>query len=73
MPDGYRITPDTVTCWKGWASGWDRNQQGDGMYLFRHSASVGWRIYGQGSTFDCAELGIRKDPNDPPPFCSYGG
>jgi hypothetical protein len=70
LPDGYRITPDTVRCWKDWASGWDRNQQGDGMYLFRYSPSVGWRIHGQGSAFDCAELGIRKDSNDPPPFCS---
>jgi hypothetical protein len=70
LPDGYRITPDTVECWKDWATGWDRNQEGDGMYLFRYSPSGGWRIHGQGSAFDCATLGIPKDPDDPPPFCS---
>ncbi|MFE9691445.1 hypothetical protein [Micromonospora sp. NPDC005806] len=70
LSDGYRISPDTVECWKGWATGWDRNQQGDGMYLFRYSPSRGWRIHGQGSAFDCATLGIPKDPDDPPPFCS---
>jgi hypothetical protein len=70
LPDGYRINPGTVGCWKDWAFGWDPNQQGDGMYLFRYSPSRGWRVHGQGSAFDCAALGISKDPNDPPPFCS---
>jgi hypothetical protein len=70
LPDGYRINPDTVQCWKDWATGWDRNQQGDGMYLFRYGPSRGWRIHGQGSAFDCAALGSPKDPDDPPPFCS---
>ncbi|MFC0031533.1 hypothetical protein ACFFMM_18610 [Micromonospora chaiyaphumensis] len=73
LPGGYRIAADTVDCWKGWATGWDRNQQGDGMYLFRYSTSQGWRVHGQGSAFDCATLGIPKDPDDPPPFCSFGG
>ncbi|MFE9914662.1 hypothetical protein ACFYPG_05825 [Micromonospora sp. NPDC005553] len=71
LPHGDRITPDTVGCWRGWAFGWNRDQQGDGMYLFRYTASQGWRIHGQGSAFDCGDLGIEKDPDDPPPFCSW--
>ncbi|MET0416069.1 MAG: hypothetical protein ABW022_08615 [Actinoplanes sp.] len=69
LPDGYRHTPDTVDCWRNWASAWDRGQEGDGMNLFRYNSTVGWRLHGQGSSFSCASLGIEIDPGDPPPFC----
>ncbi|MEW2428752.1 hypothetical protein AB0877_12110 [Micromonospora sp. NPDC047644] len=69
LPDGYRINPDKVVCWRDWATGWDPKQEGDGAYLFRYTPSRGWRIHGAGSAFSCADLGITKDPDDPPPFC----
>ncbi|MEU4399437.1 hypothetical protein [Micromonospora orduensis] len=70
LPKGYRITPDRVQCWKGWATGWDTHQQSDGAYLFRHHPTHGWRIHSQGSSFSCTDLGITIDPNDPPGICS---
>ncbi|MEV7328370.1 hypothetical protein [Micromonospora sp. NPDC093244] len=70
LPEGYRINPDRVQCWKGWATGWDPDQQGDGAYLFRHTPTHGWRIHSQGSSFSCTDLGITIDPNDPPGICS---
>jgi hypothetical protein len=70
LPAGYRITPDTVDCWKNWATGWDRKQIGDGMDLFRYTSGTGWRLHSQGSSFECDNLGIRVDPDDPPPFCT---
>jgi len=45
------------------------NPPGDGSYLFRYTAKGGWRFYAEGSAFECADLGIQVDPNDPPPFC----
>ncbi|MFI7606133.1 hypothetical protein ACIBTV_13505 [Micromonospora sp. NPDC049366] len=72
LPPGYRVSADTVECWRNWASGWQRDQAGDGMYLFRYTQQRGWRVHASGSSFDCAELGIPKDPDDPPPFCTYG-
>ncbi|MEV1154773.1 hypothetical protein AB0J27_05090 [Micromonospora chokoriensis] len=70
LPDGYRLSPDRVDCWRDWATGWDPNQQGDRAYLFRYTPSRGWRIHGVGSAFDCADLGITKDLDAPSPFCS---
>ncbi|MEH1167358.1 hypothetical protein V6V47_18430 [Micromonospora sp. CPCC 205539] len=58
-----------MDCWKGWATGWDRDQEGDGMYVFQYNAGQGWRIKGQGSAIECGQLGITIDPDDPPPFC----
>ena len=66
---GYEITPDTVECWRDWASGWDRNQAGDGLLVFRYAPGTGWRYHSAGSAIECANLGIRVDPDDPPPFC----
>ncbi|MEH1167360.1 hypothetical protein V6V47_18440 [Micromonospora sp. CPCC 205539] len=69
LPNAYRITPDTVRCWRGWAAGWDRNQKGDGLYAFQNTPDQGWRIKGQGSAIECEQLGIMIDSSDPPPFC----
>jgi len=66
---GYRIDPRTVQCWHGWATGYDPYWVGDGDDLFRYNARTGWHFYGEGSAFECKTLGIKVDPQDPPPFC----
>jgi hypothetical protein len=66
--NGFQLTQDTVRCWKNYAWATDSNWQGDGDALFRHS-STGWHFLSEGSALVCADLGVKVDPKDPPPFC----
>ena len=63
------VDPHSLLCWHNWAIAEPLNPPGDGSYLFRYTATGGWRFYAEGSAFECADLGIQVDPNDPPPFC----
>ena len=73
LPDGFRLTQ--VKCWHGWASAGviapSPDTQGDGVILFRFSRDNGWRKYGEGSAWNCNDLGIKRIPGDPPPFCAF--
>ncbi len=63
MPADARITPDTVRCEAGWASGFDLTRPEDGLYLFRYTVGEGWQKKGKGTGVDC----IRNDL--PPILC----
>ena len=73
LPAGYRLTD--VECWHGWASAGEiassPDRQGDGLIVFRYTAGRGWRKWGEGSALNCDEMGIKKIPGDPPPFCAF--
>jgi hypothetical protein len=61
MPPGARITPDTVRCQAGWASGFDLDRPEDGRYLFRYTVGDGWQKTAKGTGVDCMR-------NDLPPL-----
>ena len=55
-----------VQCVKGWAGADPQGgNAGDGVYLFHYKAGTGWKYYGEGSGYDCKDLGL----NEPAPFC----
>jgi len=64
LPKG--VTFGGVECVKGWAGADPQGgNAGDGVYLFHYKAGTGWKYYGEGSGYDCEELGL----NEPAPFC----
>jgi hypothetical protein len=73
LPAGDKLTG--VQCWHGWASAGEiaasPDRQGDGLIVFRYTAGQGWRKWGEGSALDCKQMGIKKIPGDPPPFCTF--
>lgn len=63
LPKGQ--TFGRVQCVDGWAGADPQGPNtGDGVYLF-HKAGTGWKYYGEGSGYDCKDLGLTK----PAPFC----
>jgi hypothetical protein len=55
-----------VECVQGWAGADLRGPSaGDGVYLFHYKAGTGWKYYGEGSGYDCKDLGL----TEPAPFC----
>ncbi|GGM11959.1 MULTISPECIES: hypothetical protein [Micromonospora] len=67
LPEG--VTFGGVECVQGWAGADPQGPNvGDGVYLFRHTAGTGWKYYGEGSGYDCADLGV----TEPAPFCISG-
>jgi hypothetical protein len=64
LPKG--VTFGSVECVKGWAGADPQGPNvGDGVYLFHYKAGTGWKYYGDGSGYDCKDLGL----NEPAPFC----
>ncbi|WP_213009082.1 hypothetical protein [Paractinoplanes toevensis] len=64
LPKG--ATFGNVECVKGWAGADPQGPNvGDGVYLFHYKAGTGWKYYGEGSGYDCKDLGLTQ----PAPFC----
>ncbi|MGC4868659.1 hypothetical protein ACLQ3B_24845 [Micromonospora sp. DT53] len=64
LPKGW--TFGSVECVKDWAGADPQGPtEGDGVYLFHFVAGTGWKYYGDGSGYDCKDLGLRE----PAPFC----
>ena len=64
LPKGQ--TFGKVQCVKDWAGADPQGPDtGDGVYLFHYKAGTGWKYYGDGSGYDCKDLGL----NEPAPFC----
>ncbi|MBW4704410.1 hypothetical protein [Micromonospora sp. RL09-050-HVF-A] len=64
LPKG--MTFGKVECVKDWAGAAPQGPKaGDGVYLFHHTAGTGWKYYGEGSGYDCKDLGLTV----PAPFC----
>ncbi len=56
-----------IECVKGWAGAvLQGSRAADGFYLFHYTAGPGWRFYGEGSGYECKELGL----TEPAPFCT---
>ncbi|MEV4772896.1 hypothetical protein [Micromonospora humida] len=67
LPKG--MTFGNVECVKGWAGAVPQGPKtGDGVYLFHYTAGTGWKYYGEGSGYDCRDLGL----TEPAPFCISG-
>ncbi|MGC4886409.1 hypothetical protein [Micromonospora sp. DT227] len=67
LPSG--MTFGSVECVQGWAGAVPQGPKtGDGVYLFHHTAGTGWKYYGEGSGYDCTDLGL----TEPAPFCVSG-
>lgn len=63
LPQGQ--TFGRVQCVKDWAGADPEGPNpGDGVYLF-HLKAGGWKYYGEGSGYDCKDLGLKE----PAPFC----
>ncbi|WP_328340749.1 SPOR domain-containing protein [Micromonospora sp. NBC_00421] len=64
LPKG--MTFGGVECVKDWAGADPQGPKaGDGVYLFHYTAGTGWKYYGEGSGYDCKDLGL----TEPAPFC----
>ncbi|GAA0524231.1 hypothetical protein GCM10010172_00800 [Paractinoplanes ferrugineus] len=64
LPKGVAL--GSIKCVQGWAGADPQGANvGDGVYLFHYKAGTGWKYYGDGSGYDCKDLGITK----PAPFC----
>lgn len=64
LPKG--VSFGSVQCVKDWAGADPQGSKaGDGVYLFHYVAATGWKYYGEGSGYDCADLGLKE----PAPFC----
>ena len=64
LPKG--VTFGKVECVKDWAGADPQGSNvGDGVYLFHYTAGTGWKYYGEGSGYDCKDLGLTV----PAPFC----
>nr|WTA65515.1 hypothetical protein OHB51_23755 [Micromonospora sp. NBC_00855] len=64
LPKGW--TFGSVQCVKDWAGADPQGPTaGDGVYLFHYVTGTGWKYYGDGSGYDCKDLGL----NEPAPFC----
>ncbi|MFI9641371.1 hypothetical protein ACIG87_15125 [Micromonospora sp. NPDC051925] len=56
----------SVECVKDWAGADPQGANvGDGVYLFHYKAGTGWKYYGEGSGYDCKDLGLTESA----PFC----
>lgn len=56
-----------MQCAQTWAAAdVTRPAGGNVRYLFHYATDTGWRYYGQGAEWDCAELGLTR----PAPFCT---
>ena len=61
LPKGW--TFGEINCVKGWAGADPQGPNaGDGVYIFQYKAATGWKYYGDGSGYDCADLGIKEAP-----------
>ncbi|MGC4755417.1 hypothetical protein [Micromonospora trifolii] len=64
LPKGW--TFGSVQCVKDWAGADPQGPNaGDGVYLFHYVTGTGWKYYGDGSGYDCKDLGL----TEPAPFC----
>ncbi|MCG5446011.1 hypothetical protein NIE79_004575 [Micromonospora sp. NIE79] len=64
LPKGW--TFGGVQCVKDWAGADPQGPTaGDGVYLFHYVTGTGWKYYGDGSGYDCKDLGL----TEPAPFC----
>ncbi|WP_444947883.1 hypothetical protein [Micromonospora ureilytica] len=64
LPKGW--TFGGVQCVKDWAGADPQGPKaGDGVYLFHFVTGTGWKYYGDGSGYDCKDLGL----TEPAPFC----
>ncbi|MEU7750871.1 hypothetical protein AB0B57_21250 [Micromonospora sp. NPDC049101] len=64
LPKGW--TFGSVECVQDWAGADPQGPNpGDGVYLFRFVVGTGWKYYGDGSGYDCKDLGLAE----PAPFC----
>ncbi|MEV4495568.1 hypothetical protein AB0J84_07675 [Micromonospora arborensis] len=64
LPKGW--TFGGVECVKDWAGADPQGPTaGDGVYLFHFVTGTGWKYYGDGSGYDCKDLGL----SEPAPFC----
>jgi hypothetical protein len=64
LPKGWSF--GSVQCVENWAGADPQGPTaGDGVYLFHYKAATGWRYYGEGSGYDCKDLGLKE----PAPFC----
>ncbi|KWV34644.1 hypothetical protein [Micromonospora rifamycinica] len=67
LPKGWSFTATGVQCAQTWAAAdVTRPAGGNVRYLFHYATDTGWRYYGQGAEWDCAELGLTR----PAPFCT---
>ncbi|CCH15796.1 Protein of unknown function [Micromonospora lupini str. Lupac 08] len=65
LPKGW--TFGSVDCVKDWAGADPEGPGvGDGSYLFHFVPGTGWKYYGDGSGYDCVDLGLKEAP-----FCIY--
>ncbi|MEU8327740.1 hypothetical protein [Micromonospora sp. NPDC048839] len=61
LPKGW--TFGTVQCVQDWAGADPQGPTaGDGWYLFHFVAGTGWKYYGDGSGYDCVDLGLKEAP-----------
>lgn len=52
-----------MQCVKDWAAADPKTPApADGVYLFHYTAGKGWRYYGEGSGYDCSDLGLKEAP-----------
>lgn len=72
LPEGYRVTAASITCYQGWAEGQltapTEAQQGDGVLLFRYDRGrAKWLKVTEGSALECADYDVppRVRPNLP--------
>ncbi|MEU7974239.1 hypothetical protein AB0B48_19615 [Micromonospora sp. NPDC049089] len=64
LPKGWTFAG--VECVKDWAGADPQGPKaGDGVYLFHFVTGTGWKYYGEGSGYDCKDLGL----TEPAPFC----
>ena len=55
------VVPSSIRCAGGWAQAEPASQGGDGVLLYRYDAgSRAWRFAIEGSSVDCAELGVPR-------------
>jgi hypothetical protein len=54
-----------VQCVKDWAGASPQGPGPGAAYLFHHKAGTGWKYYGEGTGYDCKDLGL----TEPAPFC----
>ncbi|MGC5311361.1 hypothetical protein [Micromonospora zamorensis] len=61
LPKGW--TFGSVECVKDWAGADPQGPTaGDGVYIFHFVKGTGWKYYGDGSGYDCVDLGLTEAP-----------
>ncbi|MFI7542092.1 hypothetical protein [Actinoplanes sp. NPDC049599] len=76
LPAGWRIEASSIECSHGWAQAGvtapTPEQQGDGVVLFSYDPAAGaWVDKGQGSSVDCAALGVPRQAGRALSVCYY--